>query len=83
MATYVAVYIVGVFVAYVIATIELNADNYSEGRETTVGEKALCVIVSLCSWCCVIFSLISGWRKMISQSGYWSKPLKSKQNKSE
>jgi hypothetical protein len=57
----------------------LRTEQESEREEYTIGMRALNYSLSILSVAMILLILIRAWISKISQTGYWSKPVKIKE----
>lgn len=64
-------YLIGFNISYWMLSTEIKA----EGAVYTIGDRLICLLLSLGSWGAVIWALVASWIGRIQRTGYWRKPV--------
>jgi hypothetical protein len=65
------IYIIGFNISYWMLSTEIKA----EGAVFTIGDRVVCLLLSLGSWGAVTWALVASWIGRIQRTGYWNKPV--------
>lgn len=64
-------YLIGFNISFWMLSTEIKA----EGAVYTIGDRVVCLLLSLGSWLTITWCLVASWIGRIQKTGYWRKPV--------